>query len=253
MNIRVLGCHGGELPNFRTTSFLINRHSLLDGGAITGVLSLKEQLGIEHVIITHAHADHCRDTLFLADNIIGAGGKGFRMYGLPVVMQDIRKYLLNWHIWPDFTEIPSKERPVITIQEVENEQAVELDGLRVTLCTVDHTVPAAGVIIEDRSSSVVFSSDTAPTERLWEMASLKSNLKAAFIECSYPDEKNDLAALSKHLTPQLVRGEVAKIGRDVPVYIYHVKPQFHTLITKQLKRGKGIHAEVVRLGQVIRL
>ncbi len=253
MNIRVLGCHGGELPNFRTISFLINKHTLLDGGAITGVLTLKEQLSIEHAILTHAHADHCRDTLFLADNIIGAGGRGFQMYGLPVVLKDIKQYLLNWHIWPDFTEIPDKEKPVIKMKEIEHEQTIEFGGLKVTLCQVNHTVPAAGVIIDDGRSSVVFSSDTAPTERLWQLASKKANLKAVFIECSYPDEKKELAILSKHLTPQLVAGEVAKIGRDLPVFAYHIKPQFYTQITKELKKNRGLHTEIVKLGQVIKL
>ncbi len=253
MNIKVLGCHGGELPNFRTTSFLINKRTLLDGGAITGVLPLKEQLAIEHVILTHAHADHCRDTLFLADNVIGANGKGFQMYGLPVVLNNIKQYLLNWHIWPDFTEIPNKENPVIRLKEIENEQTVEFDGLKVTLCLVNHTVPASGVIIDDGRSSVVFSSDTAPTEKLWELASNKANLKAAFIECSYPDNKKDLAALSKHLTPQLVAGEAKKIGKDIPVYIYHIKPQFYAPISKELKQVKEMSMEVVKLGQVIKL
>ncbi len=253
MNIRVLGCHGGELPNYRATSFLINGRTLIDAGAVTSVLTLKEQLRIEHVILTHAHADHCRDTLFLADNIIGAAGGGFRMYGLSVVLQDVKKYLLNWHIWPDFTEIPDKERPVITMHGIESEQTVEIDGLRVTFCAVDHTVPTAGVIIDDGRNSVVFSSDTAPTERLWELASSRDNLKAAFVECSYPEEKKDLAALSKHLTPSLARHEAAKLHRDVPVYIYHVKPQFYTQIARQLRREKGMRAEVIRLGQVVRL
>jgi cAMP phosphodiesterase len=253
MNIKVLGCHGGELPNFRTTSFRINKHTILDGGAITGVLTLKEQLAIEHVILTHAHADHCRDTLFLADNVIGANGKGFQMYGLPVVLNNIKQYLLNWHIWPDFTEIPNKERPVIKLKEIENEQTVDVDGVKVTLCMVNHTVPASGVILDDGKSSVVFSSDTAPTERLWELASSKPNLKAVFIECSYPDSKKDLAVLSKHLTPVLVADEIKKIGKDIPVYIYHIKPQFYTLITRELKHKREMNVEVVKLGQVIKL
>ncbi len=253
MKIRVLGCHGGELPKYRTTSFLINKRILLDAGSVTGVLGLKEQLALGHVILTHAHADHSRDTLFLADNIIGAGGKGLRMYGLPSVLKDVRQHLLNWHIWPDFTELPDKNNPVITMNAVENGKTVVMDGMEVTLCKVDHTVPAAGIILDDGKASVVFSSDTAPTDRLWKLASEKNNLKAVFIECSYPDGQEQLARLSKHLTPALVRSEIKKIGKDVPVYIYHVKPQFYRQILHELKQLHIKHMEAVKLNQVITL
>ncbi len=251
MKIRVLGCHGGELPDFRTTSFLINKRIILDAGAVTGVLNLKEQLAIEHVILTHAHADHSRDTLFLADNVIGSNGKGFMLYGMPVVLKSIKQHLLNWHIWPDFTELPNKSNPVITMQEVESENTVVINGLEITLCMVNHTVPAAGVLIDDGSNSVVFSSDTAPTERIWELAAKKNNLKAVFIECSYPTEKKELALLSKHLTPALLRDEIKKIGRDTMIYVYHIKPQFYKRIVKELKQQHLPHIEAVKLNQVI--
>ncbi len=251
MKIRALGCHGGELPNFRTTSFLINKRIILDAGAITGVLNLKEQLAIEHVLLTHAHADHSRDTLFLADNIIGSNGKGFTLYGLPVVLTDVKQHLLNWHIWPDFTELPNKDNPVIKIQEIKSEETVQINDLEITLCMVNHTVPAAGLIIDDGKNSVVFSSDTAPTERLWELAAKKTNLKAVFIECSYPEEKKELALLSKHLTPALLKDEINKIGKDTSVYVYHIKPQFYKQIIKELKRQHLPHIEAVKLNQVI--
>lgn len=251
MRIRTLGCHGGELPNFRTTSFLINRKIILDAGAITGVLNLKEQLAVEHVILTHAHADHCRDILFLADNSVSVNGNGFVVYGMPVVLGSVKQHLLNWHIWPDFTEIPSKDKPIIRMQEMESESTIEIGGLQVTLCLVNHTVPASGVILDDGKSSVVFSSDTAPTDRIWEMASRKNNLKAVFIECSYPDDKKELALLSRHLTPKLVKGEIRKIHRDVAVYAYHIKPQFYRQVVRELKQYKGLQAKAVKLNQMI--
>ncbi|NTW17790.1 MAG: MBL fold metallo-hydrolase, partial [Syntrophaceae bacterium] len=68
MNIRVLGCHGSQLPNYNTTCFLIGQNTLVDAGAITSVLSLREQQKIDYVFVTHAHLDHIRDLMFLADN-----------------------------------------------------------------------------------------------------------------------------------------------------------------------------------------
>lgn len=253
MKIRILGCHGGELPHYRTTSFLINKRILLDAGAVTGVLGLNEQLALEHVILTHAHADHARDALFLADNIIGAGGKGFTLYGLPSVVQDVHRHLFNWHVWPDFTQLPNRRTPVVTLKRVEHGKTVRIDGIEVTLCKVDHTVPSAGIIMDDGKASIVFSSDTAPTDTLWKLAAKKTNLKAVFIECSYPDEQKHLARLSKHLTPALLRGELHKIGRSVPVYVYHIKPQFSRQIIRELRQQHLGDTEIVKLDQVINI
>lgn len=58
MRIRVLGCHGSQLPDYNTTSFLIGQNVLLDAGTVTTVLSLKEQIKIDYILITHAHLDH---------------------------------------------------------------------------------------------------------------------------------------------------------------------------------------------------
>ncbi len=69
MKIRVLGCHGSQLPNYNTTSFLLGQNVLLDAGTVTTVLSLREQLKIDYIFITHAHLDHVCDIMFLADNI----------------------------------------------------------------------------------------------------------------------------------------------------------------------------------------
>jgi hypothetical protein len=61
------------------------------------------------------------------------------------------------------------------------------------------------------------------------------NLKAAFIEVSYPNSHAAIAQAAKHLTPELMAGEFRKIGRpDLPVYAYHLKPRFRSLIEAEL-------------------
>ena len=50
MQLRVLGCHGGETPKHRTTSFLLGDEVAIDAGAITSMLSLEEQTRIRSVL-----------------------------------------------------------------------------------------------------------------------------------------------------------------------------------------------------------
>jgi hypothetical protein len=49
-------------------------------------------------------------------------------------------------------------------------------------------------------------------------------LKALFVECSFPNDLQHLADVSKHLTPATLRGEMEKFPPKVPVYLYHMKP-----------------------------
>ena len=67
MNVRVLGCHGGELPGHRTTCFLIDGKMTVDGGAMCQALQLKELLAIDDILLTHSHPDHAGSARELAN------------------------------------------------------------------------------------------------------------------------------------------------------------------------------------------
>src|ERR1035437_6195824 len=70
MKLRVLGCAGAELPDFRPPAFLLDDQLLLDAGTIGSVLCEEEQWKIHTIFITHSHLDHIRSIPALADNII---------------------------------------------------------------------------------------------------------------------------------------------------------------------------------------
>ena len=52
-------------------------------------------------------------------------------------------------------------------------------------------------------------------------------------------DRDDLEAGFRHLTPELVRQELDKLPPDVPVWIFHIKPQFQQEITEELSRIDG--------------
>ena len=81
----------------------------------------------------------------------------------------------------------------------------------------------------------MYSGDTYETEDIWALAAKTPNLKAAFIETSFPDEMLGIAQISKHLTPALLEKEFKKIGKpELPLYVYHLKPPFSERISEQL-------------------
>jgi len=93
-------------------------------------------------------------------------------------------------------------------------------------------------VVEDETGSIAYSSDTAPTDRFWEVVNKTRNLKAVIVETSFPDELQDLANVSGHLTPQTLDLELRKLKREVPVYLYGAKPRHLAKIRAQVRALK---------------
>ena len=83
------------------------------------------------------------------------------------------------------------------------------------------------------------SGDTGPTEALWKAARHVRGLGAIILECAFPNRMESLARIAKHMTPELIRRELDKLPPDVPVLIFHVKPQFYDEIGEQLAEVSG--------------
>ncbi len=77
-------------------------------------------------------------------------------------------------------------------------------------------------------------SDTGPTEELWRAAGAAADLKAVFLEASFPDAQSELAAASKHLTPALFAVEARKLGRAAAFIAVHIKPSFYDEVVAEL-------------------
>src|SRR5688572_3673928 len=105
MEIKVLGCHGGETTKHRTSSFLLDGVLAVDAGATSGTLTLKEQKRISSVLVSHAHLDHVRDLASLADNRCQMGGKPLVVAGTPWTINALKKHFFNNILWPDFSKI----------------------------------------------------------------------------------------------------------------------------------------------------
>jgi hypothetical protein len=59
------------------------------------------------------------------------------------------------------------------------------------------------------------------------------------LECAFPNRLARLAEIARHMTPELIRRELDKIPSDVPVLIFHVKPQFYDEIGEELGQVGG--------------
>jgi ribonuclease BN (tRNA processing enzyme) len=238
MDIRIVGAFGGESPAHRMTCFVIDGTTALDAGSLTRGLDLEDQYRIQDIIISHSHMDHITSLPFLVENVFGRSEEALTIHCTKESMANIRKNMFNNDTWPDFTKIPEKHLPSIQFKEIVPEVAFELRGVTYLPVVVDHIVPTVGFLIGSHDSAVLYTSDTAPTRRIWEIANATPTLKAVFMECSFRNSMEKIALISKHLVPSMITEEVKKMKRDIPVYLYHLKPP-HIQV---------IHEEVAAMG-----
>ncbi|MBI4745385.1 MAG: 3',5'-cyclic-nucleotide phosphodiesterase [Deltaproteobacteria bacterium] len=235
MKMKVLGSYGAEFPGFKTMGLLINDTVLVDAGSVTSSLSIEEQERISDILVTHSHLDHIKDILFLADNLAGRGKNHINIIATDEIISIIQGTFFNNMIWPDFTLIPTTSDPIIRFKKIKTEENIKIDHLTVKAVDVDHTVKGVGYFISDGNGAIMISGDTGPTDRIWQIANEKKDMKAIFIETSFPDNLERLAEISKHLTPHLLKEELKKLKRrDIPVYIVHMKPQYIDALKKEI-------------------
>jgi cAMP phosphodiesterase len=236
----VLGCHGGDVPNFRLPTFLINGHLLLEAGAVTSALPLEKQATLQHVLLSHAHLDHIVGLAFLVDNVQSLAGRSpwITAASLSPVVKDLRTYCFNNRLWPDFTALPTAEAAVLRIEAITEGEPAKFGDVTVVPVAVNHAVPAAGFIITDGTSGFVFSGDTGPTKQLWRAARQVREIRAVVVETAFPNRLEPLARASGHLTPRLLQREMERFP-DGPIWVYHIKPAFFEETAEELSRLDG--------------
>ena len=240
MKIRVLGAFGGEGLGQRPSAFLLNDRVLMDGGSVTGALTVPEQLQIDHALVSHSHLDHVAGVAFLAETIACCGeGQNVTIASLLPIVDAVKQSVFNNVLWPDFAVIPPGA-PAVRYRALEEGAEHQLGDLRVTPVAVSHKVPTSGFIVHDGEAGLVYSGDTGPTEALWKAIQERHNVRAVLLECAFPNRLGDLATTSAHMTPELIARELPKLPAETPVWIYHVKPQFVEETSAELERiGAG--------------
>lgn len=253
MEIKILGCYGGNAPGYYLTSFLINDNILVDAGSVTSALTVKEQANITTILLSHSHLDHVLGIPFLADNINGRNNGPTEIVSIREVIEPIKDYILNDCIWPDFTQIPHTISPVLKFKIIDEDTEFAINGLKIRAVRVNHSIPTVGYIIADNSGAIAYTGDTGPTTKIWEKVKHLKNLKFIITEVSYPNSMKELAEISRHMTPEMLKKEIEKIPSiDVPIYIYHIKPQFIEEIKRDIASLNIPNLKILEQGDIYR-
>jgi ribonuclease BN (tRNA processing enzyme) len=250
MKLRVVGCSGGSVKDRFLSCFLLNDQVALDAGGLTGPLTLEEQLRIRHVIVTHTHLDHNCGLPFFLDNVFGRLDEPIVVYGTAPVVQSLRAHMFNDELWPDFAKLPSEAKPTLRFSTIEEEKPFRISGLTFTPIAVDHLIPTVGILVEDaEGDAILYTSDTGPTERVWQVASSHPRLKCVITEISFASDDDALARASGHMTPLILASELRKLTGKVPVLVTHTKPGHLTRIEKELAAMGLAGVELIEQGR----
>ncbi len=254
MKIRVLGCFGSRVPGRSTSCLMVDERLLLDAGSISSTLYQPEQMAIDDILLTHAHIDHIIDLAFLADNVLSSRTSPVRIWAAEPVLDTVRKHLFNNVIWPDFSKIPTPEKPAIQLLPLPDGKQAEISGYQVRWEETTHTIYTTAYCLERDGKALFYSADTTTTEAIWKMTNRCENLKIAFIETSFPNRMENLAKISGHLTPAMLKVELEKFGdRDIPIKIFHMKPQFLDELRAELAAIGDDRLQVLDGGEVFQL
>lgn len=228
----------------------------VDNGVFNEPVSTVLRQYIKGYFISHAHLDH------LAGMIINSPEDSAKtIYGLPYCLDIIKDKYFSWKSWANFAdegETPLLKKYHYFPLTAGTPTAIANTDLSVQAYPLSHSAPyqSTAFLVSYKQQYILYLGDTGADtiERsdklrlLWkEVAPLvrSHQLKAIFIEVSFPDEQ-PLKQLFGHLTPTLLMQEMQTLGsisgtaalNGLPVVITHIKPSGNNeaAIRRQLRQ-----------------
>jgi len=216
-------------------SYIVNDVVVIDAGSVGFVTPLEIQKQIRHIFLSHSHIDHIASLPVFVDNTYEPGPDCVTVHGSPHTLNCLRTDIFNDRVWPDMIRLSAEETPFLKLSELTSATPVTVGDLTVTPIALDHVVPTLGFIVDDGQTAVAFVSDTSPTSAIWEAINQTQRLRAVFLEASFPNDMEWLAAKAMHLTPRLFELELQKLQGDADIIAIHIKTAFDARIRKELE------------------
>jgi ribonuclease BN (tRNA processing enzyme) len=251
MKVMLLPSALGAGPLQYLTTLLVNDAVAIDAGSLGLYGTPADQALVRHVFLTHAHMDHVGSLPIFLENVSDDSAECPVIHAPQVVLDVIHTDVLNDRLFPDFVRLSLDGPPLVRLEPLTPGRPVHVAGLSVTAAEVDHVVPAVAYLIDDGKSAFAFVTDTAPTDAIWDLANRNPRLKAVFLEVTFPEREDWLAAVAKHLTPKMFAGEVRKLRPGVRVYAIHLKARCREELLSEIAALGLPKVTVLEPGQVV--
>lgn len=250
MQLRILGCSGGVSPGQGTTAFLVDKTLLLDAGTGVEALSYEEMLQIETVVLTHSHLDHVSHLPFLLNNLISGAHKTIQVYALSHTVEALKKHIFNDVIWPDFTTLPSHDRPCVEFNIVKYGDVLSFGDKQVVVLPANHSVPTAGYWVGNDEAAFAFSGDCFQNDVLWQALNNLPKVDMLIMDNQYSKADKTTSELAKHYYPELLKTDLEKLNYRPPVFISHLPVNHKIMVIKEIEvMLSGWKVEVLEANQ----
>lgn len=214
----------------------------VDAGIFTLPASQVLRQYIKGYLISHGHLDH------LAGMIINSPDDTAKnIYAMPYCIDILKDKYFTWTSWANFAnegEKPALGKYHYTALQEGIAQPLLQTEMSVQAFPLSHVSPyqSTAFLVRNQNNYLLYLGDTGADtvehsnrlQTLWQQVAplvAAHQLKAIFIEVSFPDEQ-PVKQLFGHLTPRLLMEELTQLGklagnaqlRNLPVVITHIKP-----------------------------
>ena len=245
------GENGCASPRQHLSCFIVNDSVSIDAGSLAMATTDEQKQRIRDIILTHAHLDHIAGLPLFVDDLFASLREPIRIYAAAEVIEILERDVFNWSIYPRFSELSNDNGAVLEYKAFEANEEFTVGDLRVVAVGVNHKVPTVGFIVRDETASFAISSDTAEMDEFWQKVNQTNHLDALLIECAFPDELKDLAQVSHHLTPAILKSEIAKFKHeDCPIYVINLKPMYREKIVAQIEKLNIKNLQILEVGKI---
>lgn len=231
--------------------FVVDNLVAIDAGSLAMATSFEQKKQIRDVILTHAHLDHIAGLPLYIDDLFATLRRPICVYATKEVIEVLERDIFNWSVYPRFSELENDNGKVMLYFPFEIGKEFTVKHLRVKAVEVNHKVPCVGFVISDGNATFALTSDTAEAGGFWEALNAEGDLSAVLVECAFPNELEELAHISYHLTPKNLKGELEKVAdRNFPVYVVNIKPMYRDEIVAQIEDLKIENLHILEVGKI---
>jgi ribonuclease BN (tRNA processing enzyme) len=220
-----------------------------DAGSLGFAVNDVQRRQVRDVVLTHAHLDHIAGLPLFIDDLFSELDEPVRVHASAAVIEVLERDVFNWSVYPRFSELSNVHGPVMEYRTLKTGDAARVAHLEITPLEVNHRVPSTGFVISDDSTTIALTGDTAELAEFWEQVNAIGDLKALLVECAFPDELEELARSSFHMTPGRFGLELAKFkNAGCPVYAINLKPRFRERTIAQLEALSIEQLQIFKVG-----
>jgi cAMP phosphodiesterase len=223
----------------------------IDAGSLAMATTTLQKKQIRNVVLTHAHLDHVAGLPLFIDDLFATLNEPVCIHATHEVIETLERDIFNWDIYPRFSELKNENGAVLKYVPFEAGKEFSVNHLNVKAMPVNHKVPSVGFIVSDGQTAFGISGDTAEMGGFWENLNAEKKLPILLLECSFPNELDELAQASHHLTPRKLHEELAKFTRkDCSIFVVNIKPMYYEQVVKQIHELKIENLQVLEVNRV---